>query len=159
MLGHSLTHLSLNDFLRELLGAKFQSPKKKIRTPPSLQTPSPLYMAPPPPLPLLSINKDWPPQPALDSPSLSPARRGEKRKHPNHPRRFSELGFRDLVDASLSATLQIGNQRINAYFGQRFMGETKWEKGVETASCDFSAVFCSFLRLQATYLADEGPNL
>ena len=36
-------------------------------------------------------------------------------------------------------------------FGQRLMGETKWEKGV--------AVFCSFLRLQTTYLADQGPNL
>ena len=38
--------------------------------------------------------------------------------------------------------------------GQRLMGETKWEKEVETASCDFlrfSAVFCSFLRLQTTY--------
>ena len=51
--------------------------------------------------------------------------------------------------------------------GQRLMGETKW-KGVETASCDFCdfcgflrfpAVFCSFLRLQTTYLADQGPNL
>ena len=46
--------------------------------------------------------------------------------------------------------------------GQRLMGETKWEKGVETASCDFlrfPAVSCSFLRLQTTYLADQGPNL
>ena len=39
------------------------------------------------------------------------------------------------------------------------MGETKWEKGVETASCDFPAVSCGFLRLQTTYLADHGPNL
>ena len=42
------------------------------------------------------------------------------------------------------------------------MGDTKWEKGVETASCDFlrfPAVFCSFLRLQTTYLADQGSNL
>ena len=33
---------------------------------------------------------------------------------------------------------------------------------VETASCDFlrfPAVFCSFLRLQTTYLADQGTNL
>ena len=46
--------------------------------------------------------------------------------------------------------------------GQRLMGETKWEKGVETASCDFlrfPALFCDFLRLQTTYLADQGPNL
>ena len=31
------------------------------------------------------------------------------------------------------------------YVGQRFMGETKWEKGFETASCDFlrfPVVFC-----------------
>ena len=48
------------------------------------------------------------------------------------------------------------------FVGQRLMGETKWDKGVETASCDFlrfPAVSCSFLRLQTTYFADQGPNL
>ena len=48
------------------------------------------------------------------------------------------------------------------YVGQRSVGETKWEKGEESASCDFlqfPAVFCSFLRLQTTYLADQEPNL
>ena len=48
------------------------------------------------------------------------------------------------------------------YFGQRLLGETKWEKGVETAPCDslrFPAVSCGFLRLQTTYLADQRPNL
>ena len=47
--------------------------------------------------------------------------------------------------------------------GQRLMGEIKWEKGVETAiSCGFlrfPAVSCSFLRLQTTYLGDQGPKL
>ena len=38
----------------------------------------------------------------------------------------------------------------NKKLGQRLMGETKWEKGVETASCDFlwfSAFACGFLQL------------
>ena len=38
------------------------------------------------------------------------------------------------------------------FFGQRLMGETKWEKGVETASCDFLrflAVSCGFLQFSA----------
>ena len=36
--------------------------------------------------------------------------------------------------------------------GQRLMGETKWEKGIEIASCDFlrfPAVSCSFAQIAA----------
>ena len=44
------------------------------------------------------------------------------------------------------------------------MGETKWEKGVETASCDFlrfRAVCCGVLQFSAVpnHFADQGPNL
>ena len=48
------------------------------------------------------------------------------------------------------------------FIWQCLMGESKWEKGVETASSDFlrfPAVSCGFLRLQTTYLANQGPNL
>ena len=51
---------------------------------------------------------------------------------------------------------------VSDLLGQRLMGETKWEKGVEllpaAVSCGFlrfPAVFCSFLRLQTTYFADQ----
>ena len=38
--------------------------------------------------------------------------------------------------------------------GQRLMGETKWEKGVETASCDFLRS-CGFLRFSAVFCGSK----
>ena len=41
---------------------------------------------------------------------------------------------------------------LGRFVGQRLMGETKWEKGVETASCyflRFPAVSCGFLQFSA----------
>ena len=72
----------------------------------------------------------------------------------------------DWQDFPISPNLKCTKRDAAFGIGQRLlMGETEWEKGVETASCDFCgflqfpALFCSFLRLQTTYLADQGPHL
>ena len=72
---------------------------------------------------------------------------------PNHPRDTSEA-------------YQPRNSFMCFLFniGQRLMGEIechgrKGSKLLPAISCGFLRFFCSFLRLQTTYLADQGPNL
>ena len=58
-----------------------------------------------------------------------------------------------VVQICMSSRLPLLSASGDLLFGQRLVGETKWEKGVETASCDFlrfPAISCGFLQFSAT---------